>query len=102
VDAAVALAQTARRQAPDSPNIADTLGYAYFVKGIYGSSIDLFEEAAKKQPENASVHYHLGFAYEKASKNALAKEHLEKALKLDPKSSDADAAKKLLQQIGRG
>ena len=102
VDVALTLAQTARRQAPDSPNIADTLGYAYYRKGIYGSSIDLFEEAAKKQPENASVQYHLGFAYEKASKNAQAKQHLENALKLDPKSSDADAAKRLLQQIGRG
>jgi cellulose synthase operon protein C len=102
VDVALSLAQTARRQAPDSPNIADTLGVAYFKKGVYSSSIDLFEEAAKKQPDNASVQYHLGFAYEKASKSAQAREHLEKALKLDPKSSDAGEAKKSLQQLGRG
>jgi tetratricopeptide (TPR) repeat protein len=102
VDVALTLAQTARRQAPDSPNIADTLGYAFYVKGIYSSSIDLFEEAAKKQPDNATVHYHLGFAYEKAKNNARARENLEKALKLDPNAGDAASAKKLLQQLGRG
>jgi tetratricopeptide (TPR) repeat protein len=102
VDVALTLAQTARRQAPDSPNIADTLGYAYYKKGIYSSSIDLFEEAVRKQPENASVQYHLGFAYVKASNSAKAREHLDKALKLDPNASDAEAARKLLPQLGRG
>jgi tetratricopeptide (TPR) repeat protein len=101
-DTALALAQTARRQAPDSPSIADTLGYAYYMKGVYSSSIDLFEEAAKKQPENANYHYHLGFAYDKTSNKTQAREHLERALKLNPNSGDAASAKKLLEQLGRG
>ena len=101
-DVALNLAQTARRQAPDSPNIADTLGFAYYTKGIYSSSIDLFEEALKKQPDNASVHYHLGLAYDKAKNSAQARLHLEKAVKLNPNSADAESAKKVLQQLGRG
>lgn len=100
VDTALTLAQTARRQVPDSPDIADTLGYAYYKKGVYSSSIGLFEEAAKKQPENANVQYHLGFAYDKASQKAQAKQHLEKALKLSPNAPEAEGAKKVLQQIG--
>lgn len=102
VDTALALAQTARRQAPDSPNIADTLGYAYYMKGIYSSSIDLFEEAVKKQPDNASYQYHLGFAYDKAKNPTQARTHLERALKSNPNAPDAEAAKKILQQLGKG
>lgn len=101
-DVALALAQTARRRDPNSPNVADTLGYAYYTKGLYSSSINLFEEAATKQPENASYHYHLGFAYEKTKNVAQARQELQKALKLNLTGSDAEAAKKLLQQIGRG
>lgn len=101
-DVALTLAQTARRQAPDSPNIADTLGYAFYKKGIYSASLGLFEEAAKKQPQNASVLYHLGFAYQKTNNNSQARQALEKALQLDPNAPDAASAKQLLQQIGRG
>src|SRR5207237_9760201 len=70
VDVALSLAQTARRGMPNSPNAADTLGWVYYQKGAYRSAIDLFQEALKlaeknKAPENPTVHYHLGLAYEK-------------------------------------
>ncbi|MGH9641025.1 MAG: tetratricopeptide repeat protein [Terriglobales bacterium] len=99
-DVALTLAQTARRGAPESPNVADTLGYAYYKKGIYSASIGMFEEAAKKQPENANVLYHLGFAYQKAKDNAKARQTLEKALKMAPNAADAASARHVLQQIG--
>ena len=67
-DVALTLAQTARRTLPDSPNVADTLALAYYQKGVYSSAIDLLEEAVKKQPQNATMHYHLGMAYQKVGK----------------------------------
>ena len=45
VDVAMGMAQTARRGMPDSPNAADTLGWAYYQKGIYQSAISQFQEA---------------------------------------------------------
>ena len=47
VDVAMGMAQTARRGMPDSPNAADTLGWAYYQKGIYQSAISQFQEALR-------------------------------------------------------
>ncbi len=40
LDVALSLAQTARRGMPDSPNVADTLGWIYYQKGAYRSAVD--------------------------------------------------------------
>jgi cellulose synthase operon protein C len=97
VDVALGLAQTARRGGPDWPNAADTLGWAYYQKGIYDSAISQFQEAlrlaAKRgDPDNADLHYHLGLAYQKKNNPGLARQQLEKAVKLDPKRDDARKA----------
>jgi tetratricopeptide (TPR) repeat protein len=97
VDVAMGLAQTARRGIPDSPNAADTLGWAYYQKGIYQSAISQFQEAirlAEKRgdPDAADLHYHLGLAYRKDNKTGPARQQLEKAVKLDPKNDDARKA----------
>lgn len=101
-DVALTLAQTARRAMPDAPNVADTLAWAYYQKGVYSSAIDLLNEALNKQPNNATMRYHLGLAYQKVNKSAQARDQFEKALKLNPSTADADAMRKALQQLGRG
>jgi cellulose synthase operon protein C len=97
VDVAMGLAQTARRGMPDSPNAADTLGWAYYQKGIYQSAISQFQEALRLSekhgaPDDADLHYHLGLAYQKTKQTALARQQLEKALKLSPDNADARKA----------
>lgn len=97
VDVAMNMAQTARRGMPNSSNAADTLGWAYYQKGIYHSAIDQFQEALRLNerngaPDNATVHYHLGLAYEKVNQNALARQQLEKTLKLKPEHAEARKA----------
>jgi tetratricopeptide (TPR) repeat protein len=97
VDVAMGLAQTARRGMPDSPNAADTLGWAYYQKGIYQSAIGQFQEALRLgekrgDPEDADLHYHLGMAYQKDNKTDLARQQLKKAVKINPKSDDAQKA----------
>jgi tetratricopeptide (TPR) repeat protein len=97
VDVAMGLAQTARRGMPDSPNAADTLGWAYYQKGIYQSAISQFQEALRLSekhgaPDDADLHYHLGLAYQKTKQTALARQQLEKALKLSPDNAEARKA----------
>jgi len=97
VDVALAMAQTARRGMPESANAADTLGWAYYQKGVYQSAIGQFQEALKLgekhgEPDDATVHYHLGMAYQKANQSALARQQLEKAVKLSPNYADAKKA----------
>jgi len=97
VDVALAMAQTARRGMPDSANAADTLGWAYYQKGIYQSAISQFQEAVRLSekhgaPDDADLHYHLGLAYQKTNQTALARQQLEKALKLSPNNAEARKA----------
>jgi tetratricopeptide (TPR) repeat protein len=101
VDVAMGMAQTARRGMPNSSNAADTLGWAYYHKGIYQSAISQFQEALRLNeragaPDDSVLHYHLGLAYQKANQLSLARQQLEKALKIKPDNSDA---RKALDQL---
>jgi tetratricopeptide (TPR) repeat protein len=103
-DIALQLAQTARRGLPESSNVADTLGWAFYQKGVYQSAISMFQEAIKlaaknKEADSAVYHYHLGMAYAKSEQPALARQHFERVLKIDPKYSDAEDVKKQLAQL---
>ncbi len=90
LDVAFSMAQTARRQLPDSPASADTLGWAFYQRHVYSSAIGLFEEARKKEPENLTYNYHLGLAYAKNGQPAQARQQLERVVKIKPNSTEAE------------
>ena len=97
VDVALTMAQAARRGAPDNPSFADTLGWAYYQKGIYQSAISQFQEALRLNekvgaPDAGDFHYHLGLAYQKANQLSQARQQLERAVKLSPDNSNARKA----------
>ncbi|MGA7549090.1 MAG: tetratricopeptide repeat protein [Candidatus Sulfotelmatobacter sp.] len=97
VDVALALAQTGRRGMPDSSNAADTLGWAYYKKGVYQSAIDMFQESLRLSEkrgaaDDPTVHYHLALAYQKVNQPAQARQQLERVLKINPNHSDARKA----------
>lgn len=98
-DVALALAQTARRGMPESPNTADTLAWAYYNKGVYSSAVDLLREALVKAPQNPTYHYHIGLAYEKMNETALARQHLARVLQIDPRFPQTMQIRELLEQI---
>ena len=50
IDVALSLAEAAHRGMPNSPNTADTLAWAYYNKGTYGSARDLLESVEKNDP----------------------------------------------------
>lgn len=103
-DLAMPLAETARRGLPDSPQVADTMGWALYQKGAYDSAIAQFKEALKlaeraKSPDNPTVHFHLGMAYEKVGEAGLARRHLQRVLRINPAYSRAEDVKKLLAEL---
>jgi len=100
-DVALGLAQTARRGLPHEPRAADTLAWADYQKGAYGSAINLLEEALKVDPENPTYHYHLGLAYAKTNQGSRAKEHLQKTLDLDPQFPEAQEIRKALSDLAK-
>ncbi|MBV8207193.1 MAG: tetratricopeptide repeat protein [Acidobacteria bacterium] len=89
VDLALSYAQTARRVANNNPEVADTLGWAYYQKHSYRLALDQFESAQKmreaaKQP-SAVVELHMGMTYMALNQGPEAKKHIQRALQIDPK-----------------
>ena len=99
IDEALTLAQAAKEQFPDDPNISDTLGWVYYKKNIFGRAIVYLREANEKVTDNPTIHYHLGMAYFKNGDKENAKKELRKALELDPKFLSADEARETLKQL---
>jgi tetratricopeptide (TPR) repeat protein len=100
-NAALSLAQVARRGLPDLPNSADTLGWAYYHLGAYDPAVDMLQQAIKEDPKNPTYHYHLGLVYQKANNFAMAKQQLGYTLQISPNYSQADEIRKLLSQRPR-
>jgi len=98
-DVALSLAQTARRALPDSIDTADTLAWAYYHAGTYVSAKDLLKDATKVDPDNASVHYHLGMTLLKLNAKPDAKVQLAKAVSLAPNTLTAKKAALALTQM---
>ena len=98
VDVAFAMAQTARRQLPDNASSADTLGWAFYHKHVYTSAINLFKEAVKKEPNNALFNYHLGLAYAKSGQAALARQQLDRVVKIKPNFPDVDELRRAVAE----
>ncbi|GGA79321.1 hypothetical protein GCM10011507_33210 [Edaphobacter acidisoli] len=100
LDVALSYAQAARRALPTSPNTADTLAWVYYQKGNYESARDLLEDATKNEPNDATIHYHLGMTYAKLSRSSDATAELKKAESLAPQNSQtAKDAQKALGSI---
>jgi cellulose synthase operon protein C len=103
VDVALAMAQTARRGMPESSNAADTLGWAFFQKGVYQSAVEMFQESLRLNEKRGAaddpvVHYHLALAYQKLNQTSQARQQLERVLKINP--SNAEARKALSELRG--
>jgi tetratricopeptide (TPR) repeat protein len=78
-DRALKLAQDAYENDPGSVAFADTLGWAYYNKGIYSQAIWLLSEAEKKDPDNGFIKYHLGMTYYQKGEIEKAMEYLKSA-----------------------
>jgi putative PEP-CTERM system TPR-repeat lipoprotein len=98
-DRALMLAKKAKGQLPDDPRVADTLGLACIVKGLYASAIAELSDAAEKMAQNPTVLYHLGLAYWKNNEKDQAVEALRDALKIKKAFPERQAATELLEEI---
>ena len=87
LDRAVQLAQDARSARPDSPEVADTLGFAYLRKGLpqaalpqLEAAVELAEALGRPDP---SILYHLALALEALGRGEEAATALEASLAIE-------------------
>lgn len=112
LDEAVRLAQGVVQKNPNVAGFADTLGWVYYKKGLYGPAADqlqkavtLDEAAAKKNNvlPSPSYHYHLGMALASKGDKPGAKREFEQALSISQKAnmnfSEAEEARKALATL---
>ncbi len=96
LEEAFRLAQTARTLSSDNPDVLDTLGWIYYLKGSYFNAISEFEEGLKLAPDSAIIQYHYGMALYMTKSYEKARVHLKKALALDSNFRGADEARRIL------
>jgi tetratricopeptide (TPR) repeat protein len=65
LDVALQLATTAKQQRPDDPSVDDTIGWIYYKKDLPKLAVGPLDDSARKLPNVAEVHYHLGLTYAK-------------------------------------
>jgi Tfp pilus assembly protein PilF len=99
---AVELAKKAVELSPNSSPLLDTLGWAQRYAGELVAAQTSLKRAIEIEPKVAGYHYHLGVVQRDLKDNAEARRSLQRALELDPKMTEAEDARKLLQQLPAG
>nr|WP_321399920.1 tetratricopeptide repeat protein [uncultured Desulfobacter sp.] len=86
-DRAFDLARTAYDRLPGEAWLMDTLGWAYYNKGIYSQAEWMLAQAEELKPENGLIQYHQGMTLYRQGRLFQAKAKLEAALGCDSLSS---------------
>jgi hypothetical protein len=76
------------------------LNLAYYNQALAPRQLDTLQEAVKRTPDSATLHYHLGMAYEKANNHAMAKEGTRAGIADQPElhNSEANKIRKILAE----
>jgi len=96
LQAALDLAQKASARMPESPEIADTLGWVYLKKSQPDLAVVAFERAVEREARNPTYLYHLGLAHSGVGNAAAARRALERALGLGQAFTGEEDARRVL------
>jgi tetratricopeptide (TPR) repeat protein len=101
LDQAQTYAEHAKKEQPNSPEIADTLGYVYLQKNLNTQATEIFRRNVAEHPENANFRFHLAMALLKEGDKQGAKDQASKALQSANVSPDLQTKiKAFVGQIG--
>lgn len=96
IDQALKLAQEAKEKLYDNPQVTDTIGWAYYKKGIYETARDYLKQSVEKDRKNATFQFQLGMAEWKLGNQEESRRDLLSSVTMDPKSPQADLARAAL------
>ncbi|NKE72150.1 serine/threonine-protein kinase [Candidatus Manganitrophus noduliformans] len=86
---------------PNEVQAYHLLGTVYQEKKEPDRALRIFADAAALFPKEAILHYDLGFLYFKKGVDSLAAQELNLAMKLSPRSPEAERAREILQKLGQ-
>ena len=98
LDEALKYAQQAKELDPNSGTVEDTIGWAFYRKGLYDSAVIHLQNAAAKEG-NAVLKYHLAMAYLKTGDRRRGRQALDEARRMDPNLPEAAAASQLMASL---
>jgi putative PEP-CTERM system TPR-repeat lipoprotein len=96
---ALTYAQKANAIAPDSPNIADTLGWMLVEQGQTKRGIEVLAKASASAPDHRDITLHLAKAQIKDGQKDEAKNTLQALVKAAPDSAEGKESKDLLTTL---
>jgi tetratricopeptide (TPR) repeat protein len=99
LEEAMGMAQRARQKAPNSPEIADTLGWIYIKKNLSEEAVRVFQDLVTKQPDSPTFHYHYGMALLQKGDKPSSKRELLEALKDHPSKTQEAQIRDLLAKL---
>jgi tetratricopeptide (TPR) repeat protein len=101
IEQALQLALTAQKHLPEEPHVNDTLGWAYYRKGLYSQAVRHLEMSVNRDQSDPSSHYHLGMAYARNGDVDKGLKSLQKALAMNTSFDGADEARKTVAELTR-
>jgi len=84
---------------PGIPVVYHLLGTVMMERKDPDGALRIFEEASRKFPDYAPLHFDLGFLYFKQGVVSLANDELQKALALNPGAPMAERARTIVREI---
>ncbi len=100
LDQAMSFAVRAKKKAPNSPAISDTLGYVYYQKNLNDEALRIFRQAVADAPQNPTFRFHLAMALLKQGDKGSARTEAEKALKNSSQPDEQNKIRSFVNQIG--
>ena len=99
LEEALTMAQRAKQKAPNSKDVADTLGYIYVKKNLSEEAVHVFQDLVAKDPGNPTYRYHYGMALMEKGDKPSTKRELEQALKDHPSKPQEAEIRDLLAKL---
>ena len=101
LDEALLFALRAHELAPDSAEIADTLGWVYFQRNMPNEAILAFRDSVLKDPNNSVFRRHMAMALDEKPNAPEWMRELKAVLHGDPTATDESRLEVLLEMIGK-
>jgi len=99
LDDALTKGTKAKQLLPNTPEVADTLGWIYLKKNLSDNAIEIFRELVQKAPNQSTFRYHLGMALSQKGDKPKAIKELNDALKYNPPKEERDKIQLLLNRL---